>query len=183
MGLPIYGRDTGHVESVGEVFPAHIAGVLNEFLPQLGLPVDGETSRPMPSRSALCEGCPYIPTFEALLQAIEGLGGVMNANTGNEITTYWAKVAYHHLPAALDVLLDMYHHSKFEPSEVERERQVIIQEIGAVKDMPDSWVHVLIAELIWPGHPVGWWGTAHDTAADGNDYSAAQGHPRVCSEP
>lgn len=96
------------------------------------------------------------PSAQQIAEAIEGLGGVMNANTGNEVTTYWAKVAQHHLPVALDVLLDMFRHSKLEPGEVEQERQVIIQEISAMMDMPDSWVHVLISQLLWPAHPVGW---------------------------
>jgi predicted Zn-dependent peptidase len=96
------------------------------------------------------------PSAQQISEAIEGLGGVMNASTGNEVTTYWAKVAHHHLPVALDVLLDMFHHSRFESSEVEKERQVITQEISRMMDMPDSWVHLLIAQLIWPAHPVGW---------------------------
>jgi predicted Zn-dependent peptidase len=96
------------------------------------------------------------PSAQQIAEAIEGLGGVMNANTGNEVTAYWAKVAHHHLPVALDVLVDMFRHSKFEHNEVEKERQVIIQEISHMMDMPDSWVHVLIAQLIWPAHPVGW---------------------------
>ena len=96
------------------------------------------------------------PTAQQIAEAIEGLGGVMNASTGNEVTIYLAKVADHHLPVALDVLLDMFRHSKFEPEEVEKERQVIIQEISRMMDMPESWVHVVIGELIWPEHPVGW---------------------------
>ncbi len=96
------------------------------------------------------------PTAQQIAEAIEGLGGVMNASTDNEATIYWAKVAYHHLPVALDVLLDIFQHSKFDPEEVEKERQVILQEINRMMDMPEAWVHVLIAELIWPDHPVGW---------------------------
>jgi predicted Zn-dependent peptidase len=53
------------------------------------------------------------PSAQQIAEAIEGLGGVMNANTGNEVTAYWAKVAHHHLPVALDVLVDMFRHSKF----------------------------------------------------------------------
>jgi indolepyruvate ferredoxin oxidoreductase alpha subunit len=75
LTLPIYGRDTGHVGRAGEVFAPHIALTLNALWPALHLPTEGETSRPRPSRMPLCEGCPYIPTFEALLQAINGLGG------------------------------------------------------------------------------------------------------------
>lgn len=96
------------------------------------------------------------PTAQQIAEAIEGLGGVMNASTDNEATIYWAKVAHHHLPVALDVLLDIFQHSKFDPEEVEKERQVILQEINRMMDMPEAWVHVLIAELIWPDHPVGW---------------------------
>lgn len=96
------------------------------------------------------------PTAQQIAEAIEGLGGVMNASTDNEVTIYWAKVAHHHLPVALDVLLDIFQHSKFNPEEVEKERQVILQEINRMMDMPEAWVHVLIGELIWPDHPVGW---------------------------
>jgi indolepyruvate ferredoxin oxidoreductase alpha subunit len=75
LNLPVLGRDTGYVDRAGEVFAPHIAGALNELLPALGLPTEGETSRPRPSRRPLCEGCPYIPTFEALLEVLEGIGG------------------------------------------------------------------------------------------------------------
>jgi predicted Zn-dependent peptidase len=104
----------------------------------------------------LFKGTQRRPTAQQISEAIEGLGGILNAGTGSEMTTYWAKVAHHHLPIALDVLLDLFRHSLFEPAEVEKERQVILQEIGRLMDMPDSWVHVLIGELIWPAHPVGW---------------------------
>lgn len=73
--LPIYGRDTGHVKWVGELLSVQIADALNLFLPNLGMPTEGEVSRPRPSREPLCEGCPYVPVFEALLEVIEDLGG------------------------------------------------------------------------------------------------------------
>jgi predicted Zn-dependent peptidase len=96
------------------------------------------------------------PSPQQVSEAIEGLGGEMNASTGNELTLYEVKVAHHHLPIALDVLVDMFRHSKFAPEEVDKERQVIIQEISRMMDMPEAWVHVLIANQIWPQHPVGW---------------------------
>jgi len=96
------------------------------------------------------------PTAQQVAEAIEGLGGVLNAATGNEMTTYWAKVADHHLPIALDVLLDIFRNSLLVQEEVGKERHVILQEISRLMDVPDSWVHVLIADLIWPDHPVGW---------------------------
>jgi predicted Zn-dependent peptidase len=96
------------------------------------------------------------PSPQQVSEAIEGLGGEMNASTGNELTIYEVKVAHHHLPIALDVLVDMFRHSKFAPEEVDKERQVIVQEISRMMDMPEAWVHVLIANQIWPQHPVGW---------------------------
>jgi indolepyruvate ferredoxin oxidoreductase alpha subunit len=75
LGTPILGRDTGHIARTGEVFSPHIAAALNHLAPELALSLEGETSRPLPSRVPLCEGCPYIPTFDALVQAMEGLGG------------------------------------------------------------------------------------------------------------
>jgi indolepyruvate ferredoxin oxidoreductase alpha subunit len=72
---PIYGRDTGHVRQVGELFAPHIAAALNRFLPGLDLPAEGKRERPMPSREPLCDGCPYVPAFDALVEAIDRLGG------------------------------------------------------------------------------------------------------------
>jgi indolepyruvate ferredoxin oxidoreductase alpha subunit len=74
LTLPIYGRDTGHVTWVGELLSPQIADALNNFLPKLDLSTRGEVSRRRPSREPLCEGCPYIPVFEALLEVTEELG-------------------------------------------------------------------------------------------------------------
>jgi len=103
----------------------------------------------------LFKGTDRRPTAQHIAEEIEGLGGVLNAWTGDEVTVYWAKVADQHLPIALDVLLDMFRHSNFAPEEIEKERQVIIQEICREMDAPESRVHNLIKGLIWPDHPVG----------------------------
>jgi indolepyruvate ferredoxin oxidoreductase alpha subunit len=68
--VAIAGRRTGHLPPAGEVFVPHIATALNAWLPDLALSTSGETERPRPSRETLCEGCPYIPTVEALLAAM-----------------------------------------------------------------------------------------------------------------
>lgn len=73
--LAIYGRNTGHVPRTGELFAPQIAAALSRCLPRLDLPTEGESSRPMPSRKPLCDGCPYIPTFDALTKVIAQLGG------------------------------------------------------------------------------------------------------------
>jgi indolepyruvate ferredoxin oxidoreductase alpha subunit len=75
LALPIYGRDTGHVPRTGELFAPHIAEALNDWRPELALPAEGEADRPRPSRQPLCEGCPYIPTFDALLDFVARSGG------------------------------------------------------------------------------------------------------------
>jgi indolepyruvate ferredoxin oxidoreductase alpha subunit len=71
----IYGRETGHIACAGELFAAHIAAVLNDLVPGLTLPIEGGTSRPLPSRQPLCEHCPYIPTFDALTEVMDRMGG------------------------------------------------------------------------------------------------------------
>jgi indolepyruvate ferredoxin oxidoreductase alpha subunit len=75
LTLPIFGRDSGHIPWSGELFSPHIAAALVRILPGLDLEVKGETSRYRPSREPLCEGCPYIPTFEALNDVISQSGG------------------------------------------------------------------------------------------------------------
>jgi len=74
LTLPVCGRDTGHVNRAGELFPPHIAAALNRFLPRLALPTGGQRGRPMPSREPLCDGCSYILTFDALTEVIAQLG-------------------------------------------------------------------------------------------------------------
>jgi indolepyruvate ferredoxin oxidoreductase, alpha subunit len=75
LTLPVCGRDTSHLPYAGELFGTHIAAALNRFRPDLSIPEEGERSRSMISRQSLCEGCPYIPTFDALLEALSKTGG------------------------------------------------------------------------------------------------------------
>ncbi|MFC2025532.1 M16 family metallopeptidase, partial [Chloroflexota bacterium] len=94
-------------------------------------------------------------TAKEISEAIEGVGGVLNGGTDKELTIYWAKVAQPHFTLALDVLVDILLHSKFDPVDIERERHVIIEEINMSKDSPSQQVNMLIDELLWPGHPLG----------------------------
>lgn len=87
--------------------------------------------------------------------AVEGVGGILNAGTDRELTTYWCKSAAVHFPLVLDVLTDMLLHSRFDADEIERERQVIFEEIHMVKDSPHQRVGMLVDELLWPDHPLG----------------------------
>ena len=87
--------------------------------------------------------------------AIEGVGGILNASTSKELTSYWCRVAQPHFSLALDVLVDILLNSRFDPVDVERERQVIIEEINMSKDSPQQQVGMLIDKLLWPDHPLG----------------------------
>ena len=104
----------------------------------------------------LCfRGTPKRTTAHEISAAIEGVGGILNGGTDKEITVYLAKVAQPHFILALDVLADMLLHSKFDPPDIERERQIIIEEIHMTKDSPSQQVNMLTDELLWPGHPLG----------------------------
>jgi indolepyruvate ferredoxin oxidoreductase alpha subunit len=84
--LPIYGRSSGHVPGAGELFASQIVQTLAALLPKWQWPSFEPTSRAMPSRRALCDDCPYIPTLEALLAVMERYGGrdafVVTGETG-----------------------------------------------------------------------------------------------------
>jgi predicted Zn-dependent peptidase len=86
---------------------------------------------------------------------VDSVGGEMNAFTSREHTTYYIKVLDEHLGVALDILSDVFLHSKFEEGEMEKERQVILEEIRMQEDQPDDHVHDLINEVIWPGQAIG----------------------------
>jgi len=88
--------------------------------------------------------------------AIEGVGGMLNAGTDKEMTIYWCKVAQNHFATALDVLVDMLTGSRFDPADIDKERQVIIEEIKMSKDTPSQEVNLIIDEMLWPDHPLGW---------------------------
>ena len=87
--------------------------------------------------------------------AIEGVGGVLNGGTDKELTVYWCKVAQPHFHLALDVLADMVLHSRFDRKDIEKERQIIVEEISMSKDAPNQLVGMILDELLWPAHPLG----------------------------
>ena len=93
-------------------------------------------------------------TAAQIAEEIDAVGGVLNAFTGKEYTCYYAKVLSEHLPQALDLLADIFTHSRFAQDEIERERSVIVQEISQVEDTPDDYVHDLFNLAFWPGHPL-----------------------------
>lgn len=103
----------------------------------------------------LFKGTERRPDPVLISEAIEGVGGMMNASTGREHTDYWVKVPSQHLELAFDVLADMLRHSLFDPTELEKERHVIVEEIHGIHDTPDDYVHDLVDQALWDGHPIG----------------------------
>ncbi|MFA5356835.1 MAG: pitrilysin family protein [Candidatus Omnitrophota bacterium] len=88
-------------------------------------------------------------------ESIEGVGGSLNGFTSEELTCYLVKLPYRHLGLALDILCDMSVNSLLLPDEIRKERTVILEEIKMYKDLPQSYVHELLDELLWPDQPLG----------------------------
>jgi predicted Zn-dependent peptidase len=88
-------------------------------------------------------------------EAVEGVGGYINAYTCEDHTCIYAKSHRRQWPLLLEVLLDMYVRSSFEPAEMEKERAVIQEELAMDLDQPQDYVHELLHEVLWPNHPLG----------------------------
>jgi predicted Zn-dependent peptidase len=91
----------------------------------------------------------------AIAEEIEAVGGHLNAYTSRESTAYYAKVLKEDVPLALDILADILQHSTFDPEELERERTVILQEIGQANDTPDDIIFDHFQECAYPDQAMG----------------------------
>jgi predicted Zn-dependent peptidase len=90
-----------------------------------------------------------------IAKELDAIGGLSNAFTGKEHTCYHSKVLDRHLPTLADILSDIFLNSTFEPKDMDRERQVIMQEINMMEDTPEDRIHVLFNRLCWIDHPLG----------------------------
>ncbi|MDH3444602.1 MAG: insulinase family protein, partial [Deltaproteobacteria bacterium] len=90
-----------------------------------------------------------------IAEEVDAVGGVINAFTSKEHTCYYAKVLDENLPLAIDLLSDIFLHSKFDAEEIERERSVILQEISQTEDTPDDYVHDLFSLDFFRDHSIG----------------------------
>ncbi|MBE0415880.1 MAG: insulinase family protein [Dehalococcoidia bacterium] len=88
-------------------------------------------------------------------EAIEGVGGMLNGGTDKELTMYWCKVARPHFLLSLDLMVDMLRHSRFDAQDMEKERQIIIEELNESMDSPHRRVNMLIDDVVWPNQPLG----------------------------
>jgi len=92
---------------------------------------------------------------EDIAQAIDSIGGQLDAFTAKEYASYYIKVLDEHLPLAIELLSDIVMNPAFAPEEIVREKKVILEEIKMVEDTPDDLVHELFTQQFWEGHPLG----------------------------
>ncbi|MBI4764076.1 MAG: insulinase family protein [Deltaproteobacteria bacterium] len=89
-----------------------------------------------------------------IAKEMDAIGGMSNAFTSKEETCFYTRVLDNHLEQGVGILLDIFLNSLFDPEELERERQVVLQEISMVEDTPDEFTHVLLGETAYQGTPL-----------------------------
>jgi predicted Zn-dependent peptidase len=90
-----------------------------------------------------------------IAKEFDAIGGQTNAFTTMENTCYYARVIDSQMETMVDILSDIFVNSVFDPLEVDKERPVILQEIGMIEDSPDEYVHVLSGRNFWGENPLG----------------------------
>jgi predicted Zn-dependent peptidase len=94
-------------------------------------------------------------TAAEISQSVEGLGGYLNAFTSEEMTCFYSKARHDKFDELLEVLVDMFLNSKFDRVEIDKERNVIKEELAMYLDQPQQHVHELLNETLWPDQPLG----------------------------
>jgi predicted Zn-dependent peptidase len=89
-----------------------------------------------------------------IAEDVDRIGGQMNAFTGKEATCYYVKTLSNNIDKAADILLDMLLNSKFDKTEMEKEKQVVYEEIKMIEDSPEDDAHDIISTLIFKGNPL-----------------------------
>lgn len=97
------------------------------------------------------------PTRSAIqiAQAVESVGGEMNAFTTKEYTAFYIRILDESLPMAIGILSDVIWSPTLEQHQIDSERQVILEEIRMIEDAPDELAHELFSKALYPGHPLG----------------------------
>ncbi|MCE5315679.1 MAG: pitrilysin family protein [Armatimonadota bacterium] len=94
-------------------------------------------------------------TARQIADEMDSLGGHLNAFTDKEFTCYYAKVLREHLSKAVNIISDMTLNSIFDPTEIDHEKNVVLEEIKRHQDTPEDHVHDLLAEILWKNHRLG----------------------------
>ncbi|KUP07155.1 zinc protease [Bacillus coahuilensis p1.1.43] len=95
-------------------------------------------------------------TARDIAEGFDSIGGQVNAFTSKEYTCYYAKVLDNHASYALNMLGDMFFHSTFDKDELEKEKNVVYEEIKMYEDTPDDIVHDVLSKAIYQNHPLGY---------------------------
>jgi predicted Zn-dependent peptidase len=103
----------------------------------------------------LFKGTERRPTAKDIADEMDNVGGYLNAFTDKEYTCYYARALSEHFGLALDILTDMFAHSRFDTEETHRERKVVLEEIKRRDDDPEDLIHDVFAETMYPHHPLG----------------------------
>lgn len=93
--------------------------------------------------------------YRQIKEAIEGVGGTFNGFTSEEATCYWIKILGEYLELSLDVLSDMIQNPLLKEKDIEKERNVIIEEINMYRDIPARYVFEIFDQILYNGHPLG----------------------------
>src|ERR1700712_5573224 len=144
-GLPVVTESMDRVETVS--FGAYVgAGTRNETEAENGAShfLEHMAFKGTARRSAA-----------AIAEAVEDVGGQINAYTAREQTAYYVKLLKEDLALGADIIGDILTHSAFDPEEMERERGVILQEIGQANDPPDDIIFDHFQEPCYPAQPMG----------------------------
>jgi len=96
------------------------------------------------------------PDARTIAGEIDSIGGEFNAFTSKESTAYFVKCAAEHRDVALDVLVDMLRHSRFDSAEIDREKGVIVEEMNMYFDTPRDFIGGVYEELLYGNQPLGW---------------------------
>jgi len=116
------------------------------------------------------------PTARAVSEAIESVGGSINASTDKEATVFYAKVPAEHLELCCRVLGGMLFAPVLEPAEVAKERQVVIEELRMCLDNPQEHIGTLFDEVMYPDQPLGWDVAGTEETVQGFDGDACREH-------
>ena len=127
-----------------------------------GIAVKAGTRHELPGEEGLAHFCEHL-SFKGtehrsavqIINAIEGLGGELNAFTNKEDTVFYCAIQARHFKKAVNVLCDIVFHSTYPQNEVEKEREVVCDEIESYEDTPGELIFDEIENILFEGHPLG----------------------------
>jgi len=144
-GIRIVSEEIGHVRSVS-------IGIWVESGSRYESNVNNGTAHFI--EHMLFKGTQRRSAFE-IASAIDSVGGIMNAATGKESTSFYIKIPDYHLETAIDLLSDIFLSSRFDENDINKERAVVLQEIRMAEDEPGDYIYDFFERLFWKEHPLG----------------------------